>query len=168
MMPNSNPSSGLLKCHVFAGLRALSALFLCYLATACAKREAPDPAVLIPDWRTYYNQEVGIELKYPYTLSLEVESGAGDGQLVVELQWRGSQTPVFKLETRPASQPEEAIPPSDATELVGGLPASRVEIDGTDGEIQERLSLTRNGTVFVFTGSGESFEKVLRTIRFLP
>jgi hypothetical protein len=135
------------------------------LLAACADPEVPDPARLIAEWRTYYNRDAGIEFRYPYTLALEVETSP-DGQLVVELQWLGRQTPVFKLVTREAG----IDPPVDAGQgggMVDGLPASWTEIEGNDGDKEQRVSVISRGREFIFTGAGDSFGKVLETVIFL-
>ena len=150
-------------------LPCLGLLALALLFSACTSQnlEPVDPAELAPDWRTYYNQEVGVELRYPYTLSLEVDSGAADGQLVVELQWLGRQTPVFKLVTRDAGI---GTPPADTGQgggTVDGLPAVWSEIEGVDGEKEQRVSVFNRGREYIFTGAGSSFDKVLETVVFL-
>jgi len=151
---------------------ARACLCLCLLAlwsgvVGCAKREAPDPAALLPDWRTYYNREVGVELRYPYTLSLEVDSAAVAGQLVVELQWLGRQTPVFKLQTTGATAQDQSPPAVAAELMVGGLPAFQTIDAGGEGEEIQRVSVVSGGRLFTFSGAGDSFAKILESVKFL-
>lgn len=144
------------------------ALVLMICTGGCGKPEAPDPAALLPDWRTYYNKGVGIEFRYPYTLSLEVDSAAGEGQLVVELQWLGRQTPVFKLETRPATALDAIRPGGRVEVMVGGLPGYQSVGEATGGgdEVQ-RISLVNRGRLYTFSGIGETFDRVLETVAFI-
>ena len=144
---------------------ALAAALGCLFATAsCDRLEPDDPATLIPDWRTYSNYEAGIEFQYPYTLNLDVESSTA-GQLVVELQWVGRGTPVFRMESREAMPGELAATNAGAGQI-GGLRAT-VTATEIDGEPVERWTVVREDRAYDFTGSGTSFEKVLDSVRFL-
>jgi hypothetical protein len=153
-----------------ASVRALwlGALLVC--SGACSDPELPDPAAQIPDWRTYYNHDVGVELSYPYTLSLVVNDGP-DAQLELELQWVGRQNAIFKLDTRgpdaEAGLRQGAVPGSEIPVTVGGLAASQFKVADAGGEEPlQRTLVLRGGRLFVFSGAGETFNKVLGTVVF--
>ncbi|MFT4546800.1 MAG: hypothetical protein ACI8XO_004481 [Verrucomicrobiales bacterium] len=136
---------------------ALLGLVLLVFA-GCEDPEPPDPAALIPDWRTYYNREVGVEFKYPYTLKLDVDSTV-DGQFVAELLWVGSEAPVFKLETRSGSVAEGGV-------MVGDKRASQSMVEVGGQQVQQTV-VEHRGRVLVFTGKGSTFDKVLDSVKFL-
>ena len=142
----------------------IAALVAMLVLSACKDPEPVDPATLIPDWKTYYNRQVGIEFGYPYTLNLNVDTTAA-GQLVAELQWIGRGTTVFRLETRDAAADEFAAT-SNGPGQVGGLRASITELE-VDGEMIERWTVVRDGRAFDFSGGGMTFEKVLESVKFL-
>ncbi len=132
---------------------------------SCKDPEPQDPSALIPDWRTYYNREVGIEFQYPYTLNLDVDTST-EGELLVELQWVGRETPVFWLQARPATADDLVGAAGAGSARVGGLAASSKVVE-IDGETFEHRTVVNGGKVFEFTGSGTTFEKVLDSVKFL-
>jgi hypothetical protein len=144
--------------------RSLLALMLACSLNSCADPEPPDPAALIPDWRVYYNRELGIELRYPYTLSLDAGVTADD-QLLLELQWVGRGTVVFKLETLAAVPGVDAVVAADADRIVGGEKATMTMIE-VDGEKVQRLRFLHDGRVYIITGAGSAFEKILDSVTF--
>lgn len=144
--------------------RSLLGFVLACSLNSCADPEPPDPAALIPDWRVYYNRELGVELRYPYTLSLDVGVSADD-QLLLELQWVGRGTVVFKLETFAATPGVDAIEAGEAERIVGGEKASMTMIE-VDGEKLQRLRFLHDGRIYVITGGGSAFEKVLDSVTF--
>ena len=144
--------------------RACLSVLFALVASSCSDPEPPDPAALIPDWRVYYNREIGVELQYPYTLSVDADVSS-DEQLFLRLQWVGRGTTIFKLETTEAAPEDTAIPAGQADQMIGGERASlsMVEVDGED---VQQLRLVRDGRVYLFTGDGDTFEKVLQTVEF--
>jgi len=132
--------------------------------TGCEDPEPPDPAALIPDWRVYYNREIGVELRYPYTLSVNSDVSA-DGQLLLKLQWVGRGTTMFKLETAQAAPGDSPVPAGQADQMVGGERASLATVE-VDGEDMQQLKLVRDGRVYFFTGDGDTFEKILDSVEF--
>lgn len=135
-----------------------------FAVAGCEDPEPPDPAALIPDWRVYYNREIGVELKYPYTLSVDADVSA-DGQLLLKLQWVGRGTTMFKLETAQAAPGDTPGPAGQADQMVGGERASLATVE-VDGEDMQQLKLVRDGRVYFFTGDGDTFEKVLDSVEF--
>ena len=144
-------------------------MFLCGLAVlwlaGCDDPEPQDPAALIPDWRTYYNRGVGVEFKYPYTLKLGVETTEA-GELVAQLLWVGRETPVFRLETEGATEVDRLADRSSSNVAVDGVLGTRSATE-LGGEPAQQVRVATGGRVFTFTGSGETFEKVLESVKFL-
>ena len=143
---------------------ALVALMAVTLLGGCMQQDAPDPARLIPDWRTYYNRTVGVQFEYPYNLELKIVARE-DEQLKLELQWIGRGTPVFKMETWNVDA-ISAVEIGQGTYTVGGETASRstVEVAGEPVQITKVIS---DGRVFEFTGKGTTFDKILDSVEFI-
>ena len=140
---------------------ALLALLAMIFASSCEDPEPPEPSAQIPDWRTYYNREVGIEFKYPYNLKLVANSLPAD-HLSVELLWVGSEAEVFKLETQDQRMPSEGF----GSIMVGGKQGSQYD-EEVDGRKVQFTKVQHKGRMLVFTGSGTTFDKILDTVKFI-
>jgi hypothetical protein len=139
--------------------------FACLLFVGCDDPEPPDPAAQIPDWRTYYNRDVGVEFKYPYTLKLEIDT-TDDEQLVARLLWVGAETPVFKLETESAVSADQLEVASRGDVIIDGVRAMQSTIE-IAGEKVKETKVANDGRIFIFTGSGATYDKVLESVKFL-
>jgi hypothetical protein len=155
MNTDTNRNQKIARSLVPFALLALAAVFL----GGCQDPEPTDPAALIPDWRTYYNQEVGVEFKYPYTLKLDVDT-AVEGQLVAKLLWVGRESEVFKLETR------DGETAATGGVIVGGSSGSESTVE-VDGEELRQIEVAWDGRTFVFIGKGSTFDKVLDSVNFI-
>ena len=129
--------------------------------------EVADPAERIPDWQTYYNREIGIALRYPYTLSLDIDTTTVPGQLALELQWIGRGTTMFALDTRQATELDYSAGEGEGdTVQVGGKWGARSPTE-VDGEKTYSTLVTHNERAFTFTGKGATFDKILESVEFL-
>ena len=137
------------------------ALLVTVFFAGCEDPEPPDPAALIPSWRTYYNREIGIEFKHPYNLKLEVNTLEG-GHLSVDLLWVGTEASVFALTTRDYQIPDEGR----GSVMVGGKQASQYDEEVAGTKVQQ-TKVVHKGRVLVFTGEGKTFDKVLDSVKFI-
>ena len=137
------------------------ALFVGVVLSSCGGADAPEPARFIPDWRTYESQQAAVAFEYPYNLSLDADTSA-NGELQVDLQWVGRGTSVFHLETGKA---DPAWKPEGGAE-VAGVEATETMVT-IGGEPMRRLAVANGGRFYTFTGSGQTFEKILESVKFL-
>ena len=128
-----------------------------------------NPKVEIPDWSMYRNASIGFYFQYPPILELEERDHDLEGT-EVSIVYPGMGSLVFGVDVQLASAEEallaKQIPGTEESCRVGREWGMRFEIAGTSGTTERRTLVKKDGWIFVFQGTGKTFEEILAGFRF--
>lgn len=143
-----------------------------FMLAGCRSAMTPrDPRLQIPDWSIYRNASIGFYFQYPPILEMEENDRDLDGT-EVSILYPGMRSEVFKVEVRGATAEAEVmakkIPGTEKSFKVGREAGTRYQSAGSgrDGKPEERTLVKKDGWIFVFSGSGKTFQEILAGFRF--
>jgi len=128
-----------------------------------------DPKEEIPDWTLYRNASIGFYFRYPPILDLEESDRELEGTEVSVL-YPGMRSVVFQVEVEGATAERtllaKMIPGTEEACRVGAESGLTFRITGEDGMAEARTLVKKDGWIFVFKGTGKTFEEIIAGFRF--